>query len=76
MANTPGVRTNPNTTITIPDRHARLDYERVAVNAGGNPPSTTVTPPSEAAVAAGRTDSFSRKTYQWESLLGGRGRAA
>lgn len=69
MATTPNI---PSTTITIPNQHVRGDYQRVAVNSDANRPSAN--PPSDTAVAAGRTDSFSRtaSTYAWTSLLGGK----
>jgi hypothetical protein len=63
--------TIPTTTITIPNQHVRSDYERVAVAPEANRPSGN--PPSETAVAAGRTDTFTRSTYEWTSLLGGTG---
>lgn len=59
-------------TITIPDQYAGGDYQRVAVSDGDPSLVATDNPPSDTAVNAGKTDSFSRSTYQWQSLLGGR----
>jgi hypothetical protein len=72
-----------NTTIVIAAPHTKAEYESFAVRdagRGSNPPVSADTKPSDTAVTAARTDSFSRSvtgtTYEWQSLVGGRGRVA